>query len=214
MTRKNHNSRTAKKILGQSYKSISRYANKHTVIFAFLLYVAYFLVLQNKFLFSTDVWAETHAEYLYEATKHGFLAIFSYGWAGYITLIPSLAAKLYLKSPLPFGYADVFFQLIIVSGAIGVSSFIASKFNITLFRSYAYRLVLGLTLLMLLQEKSTFTIINIGYAAFLPIVFVSLNHTKLKNYNQILYSIFGVVVALTKPSLVLVPFVLYRIVMR
>lgn len=110
-------------------------AKNHPAVLAIAIYLLYLLIFQNKFLFSTDVWAETHAEYLYEATKHHFIDIFSYGWAGYITLIPSIAAKFYLKSPLPFGYADVFFQIIIVSIAVGASAFVSSKFNKSLFKS-------------------------------------------------------------------------------
>lgn len=198
------------KSLYRRTQPVRHYVTQHPMLVAAGLYVAYFAIFQVRFLLSTDVWAETHMEYVDEAIKQDFWETFTYGWAGYLTFLPSLAAKLYVLSHLPLGYIDVFFQIIIVAFAILATAYLASSFNRSLLRFDAYRILVGLTILLLLHEKSTFSIINVWYLGFVPLVFICLNPSKLSRLKQLWYTLFGVLMALTKPSVFLVPFLVYR----
>lgn len=182
----------------------------HPVIFSILVSFSYLLILQNRFLFSGDVWAETHMEYLHEAVIGRASQILEPGWAGYITILPSFLTKLYVYLRLPLGYIDYYFQVIIVFFAVGCAAFIAGNFMSQMFKDLYFRILIGLCLLLLLTDKGIFTFINIWYIGFLPLIFICLNHAKLSYIKQFLYTVFGILVVLTKPSVFMLPFFAYR----
>ena len=203
--RKQHN---PLKVAGRYLAMASR---QHPFWTAVVLYLLYLALFQRSFLLSTDVWAETHSEYLDQALKHGPSVIFQTGWAGYMTLVPQLLAKLYVGLHLPLGYIDVYYQVIAVAGAVGCAALVATGFNRSLFRNDLVRYALGLGLLMLLSDRSAFSVINLWYIAMVPIILVGLNPSKLSRWQQVGYALFGAAACLTKPSLAVLPFVLYRL---
>ncbi len=179
---------------------------------AVILGALYLVVFQRQFVLTGDVWAETHMEYLDEALKHGPEMIFTPGWAGYLSLLPSLLAELYVSLGLPIGYIDVFYKLAIVVFALGCMAACASNTMKGLVENVWLRLALALSMLLLLKDISIFSFINIWYLGFVPLILLCLSTSKLTEKQQLFFAVGGLLLVLTKPSILLLPFVLYRMV--
>lgn len=186
------------------------FVHQHPMFIFFCLGLLYLFFFQRNFLYSGDVWAETHMEYLQEALTLPASDIFQPGWAGYLTIVPTFFTKLYVYLQFPIGYIDYYFRFITVISALFCCAIVASKFMSGLYQNTYFRLLLALSVLMLLSDKSTFTLINVWYLGFIPLALLCLNHQKLSVLMQALYALFGVLIALTKPSIILLPFLLYR----
>ncbi len=216
MKQKNHSKQTRlggsflREKMHASYAQANRFVAKHPFWAAVIFCLVYLIILQKAFLFSGDVWAETHMEYLDEAINEKYAKIFEAGWAGYLTILPSLLAKIYIFFDLPTGYIDFYYKAIIVVFTIGCVSFCASKFNQQLIKPFWLRLLLCAALLLLLYDISIFSFINIWYLGFVPLILTALNPGRLSPKQQAVYAVFGLLVVLSKPALLLFPFLLYR----
>jgi len=183
------------------------------ILVSTILYLFYFLIFQSKIVLIGDIWAETHAEYLAEALKNSVKTdIFTPGWAGYWTILPSLFSQLYVKAGFSIGHIDYFYQAITLTTVFVSTVIINAKWFRGLIKNDYLRLMLGLGFLLILYEKSTLSIINIWYICFLPIILAGLNPNKLSMLGQAGYSLIGMLLALTKPSLIIIPFAVYRII--
>lgn len=202
--------KNTKRILYNKSKKFLNHLQVHPLITAAGIYFIFLLIFQRNFLLSGDVWAETHMEYLQNAIRGKFSTVFTLGWAGYLAVIPSFLVKIFVTLRGPVGYIDYYYQFIIVFFAVSISAYTTNRMNKDILGGYFYRLLFGLGMLMLLHEKSIFTFINVWYVGFVPIILHSLSHRKLSTIKQIMYSIWGILLAVSKPSLILLPFVAYR----
>jgi hypothetical protein len=187
-----------------------RFIKRRPVLVAAALSLIYLLLLQRKFLFAGDVWAETHMEFLDRAVNAGNGAVYAPGWAGYMTLLPNLLSKAYIYLGFPMGYIDYFYKGLIVFFAVGCAAFCAGRLHRPLIKNDALRIWLGLALLVLLNDIGIFSYINIWYLGFIPIILVCLNDTPMSRMGQLVYAVFGVLLSLTKPTFLLLPFIVYR----
>lgn len=175
-----------------------------------LLYLALF---QRHFLFSGDVWAESYAEYLTQAVTLGWKGFFQLGWAGYFNLIPKTLVDVYVWLHLPIGYIDYYYRAAVVLFTLACTSFIAHPYNRSLIKNDYLRVILALMTVMLLHHPSSFSFINVWYIGFVVIILVSLNPTKFRSeVMSSTYALFALAVCLTKPSIILLPLVVYRAV--
>jgi hypothetical protein len=202
--------KNTERILYNKLKKFFNHLQAHPLITAAGIYLIFLLIFQRNFLLSGDVWAETHMEYLQNAISGNFSTLFTLGWAGYLAVIPSFLVKIFVTLGGPIGYIDYYYQFIIVFFAVSVSAYTTNRINKDILGGYFYRLLFGLGMLMLLHEKSTFTFINVWYVGFVPIILLGLVHRKMSTTKQILYSFWGILIAVSKPSLILLPFVVYR----
>lgn len=202
------------KRLSRLYKDYLKPWLKDSYIFpgALLLFGIYFLVVQPLFLLTGDTWAEAFPEYVNEAVTRGWLEIFRSSWAGYLTIIPSFLSKLYVTVGLPLGYIDYYMRAITVGFTIVCLGFIAHPINRRLIPNDMSRLVIAFALLLSLRHVSALAFINIWYVGFVPVILLSLGAVKLRRRWEIIYTIFAVLIALTKSSSILLPFVIYRTV--
>jgi len=176
----------------------------------FLFLLIYLIVFQHGFVASGDVWAEAFPEYVNDAVTNDWSEVFKSSWAGYLTIIPSFLTKLYVSVGLPLGYIDYFLRAITITFALLCLAFIAHPVNRKLIASDGTRVFIAFVLLLSLRHVSAFAFINIWYVGFMPIILISLSGSRLNNKQNAAYTIFGILVALTKSSSMLLPFVVYR----
>jgi hypothetical protein len=183
---------------------------QHPVALAFVLCALYLAFAQSSFLFSGDMWAESYAEFIPKAVDKPAWAIIAPSWEGYLTVLPLFFTKFFYLSLVPLGGIDYFFRAVTVAFAVCCVAFLAAPMHRSIIRQDWLRIALGLAVLMLLSHLSSFSFINIWYIGFLPIMFLGLNQAPLSASRQILYTLYGVAVAFTKPSIILAPFLVYR----
>ncbi len=183
-------------------------ARPHAV--ASLVLIAYLAILQPRFIWSGDVWAEGYAEYLVNALTFGWKTFFSLGWANYFNLIPKVLSNLYVTLHLPVGYIDYFYRATVVLYAVASTAFIAHPSNRRLIPSDSLRILLALATIEILYHVSSFSFINVWYIGFVVVVMICLNPRPMRSGWQIPYGIFAIAAVLTKPSIILLPLVAYR----
>lgn len=174
------------------------------------LLVLYLALLQPQFMFTGDTWAEAYTEYLQKALTEGWAGVLASSWEGYVTILPSFFSQLFVALHGPLGMIDYYYRFVAVAFAVGSLAFVAAPFNRRVIRSDAARTLLAFALLLLLCHVSVFSFINIWYVGFVPLIFVALNPAQLSAVRQVAYVALGVLVAFTKPSIILAPFVAYR----
>jgi hypothetical protein len=190
--------------------TIYGYLKNNPYLSAILIISLYLIIFQNNFVTTGDAWAESYAEYLDESVRLGWSEVFAQNWAGYFSLIPSFIAKLYVFLHLPIGYIDWFYRGIVILFAIFTTSLFALKVNRAILKSDSLRILLSLAITIILFDITSFSFINIWYIAFLPILFSYLNHEKISNKADVSLGIFGALVSLTKPFLIILPIIIYR----
>ena len=174
------------------------------------LLTLYFLIFQIQFVLSGDVWAEAFPEYVNDAVNSGWGEVFAQGWAGYLTIIPSFLSKLYVSLHLPLGYIDYYLRFVTIVFTILCVSFISHPINRGLVKDDKVRAALALIFLLSVRHISALAFINVWYLGFVVVILVSLSNKKLSSFWEIIYTIFAVLIALSKSSLVLLPFIIYR----
>lgn len=183
---------------------------KHLLLVSLISIGLYLLLFQTVFLFSGDTWAESFAEYLHETLMVGWKDVFAPSWAGYLTVIPSALSAAFVSSGIPLGLVDYYFRATTILFAALSASFIGLRWNRKVIKSDTLRVFLAVFLIVLFSGVSDFSFINVWYMGFIPIIFICLNPALLSPLKQVGYVIFSILVVLTKPSIVLAPFVLYR----
>ncbi len=179
-------------------------------VFALL---AYIFAFQTSFLLSGDTWAEAFPEYVNEAVTKGWLEVFKSSWAGYLTLAPSFISKLYVYLGLPIGYIDIYMRLVVVLFAVACVGFISHPVNRKIIPNDFIRLVVMFLVFFSLRHISVLAFINVWYLGFIVIALVSLSGKKFARKYEWLYTIGSLIVILSKSSLVVLPFIIYRGVM-
>lgn len=213
MKRKNETIKTYIDRLGSAAKKSFINGNGWFYLTLILLSL-YMLVFQNSYVFGGDSWAEAFPEYLNDALMLPWNEIFSSGWAGYLTIIPALFTNLYVWSWLPLGSIDIYFRIITLVFAIGSIAFIAHPINRGLIKNDFIRVFIALILLLSFRHVSALAFINIWYVGFFIIALVSLSKAKISRVWEWLYTAFALLVALSKTSLVILPFVIYRTIVQ
>ncbi len=180
-------------------------------VYALLFCLVYLLIFQWNFVSTGDAWAEAFYEYVHGAVANGVHGFFTTGIAGYYNFLPKLLSFPYVILGLPLNHIDQFFRLGVIAFAVASISFIAHPYNRPVIKSDLLRVLLSLCTLMTIGHISSFSMINIWYVGFIPIILISLSPNRFKNeFSQIIYAAFGMAVCLSKPSIVLLPLVLYR----
>lgn len=174
-----------------------------------LIISSYLLLFQSHFVFSGDQWAEAFPEYVNDAINGSWREIFNSGWAGYLTIIPSFLSKAYVELGLPLGYIDLFFRGITVTFTVLCVSFLGHPINRGIIKSDKIRVFAALMIILAIRHVSALAFINIWYLGFIVIILFSLSKEKISIPIQLIYTTFAVLTALSKSSLVLLPFVLY-----
>lgn len=186
---------------------------KHPYTTTLVVSLLYLVIFQTKFVSSGDIWAEAFYEYVYGAIISGSEGFFHTGIAGYFNFLPKLFSFPYVINGLPLQYIDYFFRIIVILFTVSCTSFIAHSYNRPLIKSDLLRSLLALAVLLTFFHISSFSFINIWYVGFIPIILVSLSPNKFANeWYQLLYGGFAMAVCLSKPSVILLPLVVYRIV--
>jgi hypothetical protein len=197
------------RILGAVKGSFTKWPHFYTAVLC-LLYLASF---QTSFLFSGDTWAEAFYEYVKFALQGQWEEFFRLGIAGYFNFLPKILSFTYILNGFPLDQVDYFFRISVVMFAISCVSFIAHPFNHSLIKNDWLRVIMAIMTLNLLYHVSAFSFINVWYIGFIPIILITLNPNKIyREWKQVLYAAFAVAVCLTKPSLILAPLVIYRMV--
>lgn len=191
---------------------LRRFVHARPVLASCLLIAIYLLAFQFSFLKSGDAWAESYAEYLDEAIRLGWSEVIAQNWAGYLTIIPSFFTETYVSLGGPLGYADFFFRYVVVIFTVLSAVIVAAKFNRDVIRSDAIRVILSLFLVAILTDVASFSFINVWYIGFVPVILYCLNPRRLSTKVDIAMGIFGALVALTKPFIILLPLIIYRMV--
>lgn len=191
--------------------STRKWLHKHPAIVAIFSLFLYLALFQTQFLRSGDIWAEAYMEYLPKALDKDWWAVIMPSWEGYVTLLPSFFTKLFVDLQAPLGAIDAYFRAITILFVVGclIITFRAAR---GLIPSLWQRLVLILALILPLSHISAFSFINVWYIGFVPLAVLCLNPKRLSVLQQILYVLFAAVVAFTKPSVILAPFIIYRAV--
>ena len=179
------------------------------------LLTLYFLIFQFNFVFSGDSWAEAFPEYVNDALTLTWTEIFSSGWAGYLTVIPATLTNIYIWVGLPLSSIDFYFRIITLIFTIFSIAFIAHPINRSLIKNDLIRVFIAFLLVLSFRHISALAFINIWYVGFFVIILVSLTKQNFtKKLYEWLYTAFAVLVALSKTSLVVIPFVLYRTIVK
>jgi hypothetical protein len=211
---KNLHFKKAHRVIIDSFASIARSCRQSVTRYpyptAILLALVYLLLFQHNFITTGDAWAESYAEYLDESVRFGWGEVFAQNWAGYFSLVPSFIAKAYVFFNFPLGYIDWFYRAVTILFTVFTAALFALKANRLIVKSDALRILLSLAVVVSLFDITSFSFINIWYIAFLPIVFIYLSHKKISDKMDIGVGIFGALMSLTKPFLVLMPIIIYR----
>lgn len=196
--------------VSQFGKNALRIARKPHVI-AFILSVAYLLLLQRRFVITPDMWAESFYEYVHGALVDGRKAFFETGIAGYYNFLPKLISYPYVILGLPLDIIGYLFRASVIIFTVASIAFIAHPYNRWLMPDDKLRISLSILVLMLFSHITIFSMINVWYVGFIPIILVSLSpkpfHSEL---SALLYAAFSMAVCFSKPSLVLIAPVLFR----
>ena len=202
-------------MISKMFRNISENITKlrqHPVLVALLCMLVYLLVLQLPFIMTGDVWAEAYMEYLHKALHSGWVSVIMPSWEGYVTLFPSFFSKAFVESGASLGMVDVYLRLVTVAFTMGSLAVIASPLTKPLLPQLWQRLVVIMGLLLTLWHVSAFSFINIWYVGFVPLIVLALAAVNFNVWQKIVYTLFALAVALTKPSVILLPFVVYRAV--
>lgn len=184
---------------------------KHPFVTTLAASVLYLVIFQSPFITSGDNWAEAWYEYIHGAFVDGKSGFFAVGIAGYFNFLPKLLSYSYVLLHLPLEYIDYFLRFSVVAFVVACTAFVAHPYNRPLIKSDPIRGVLALALLMCFNHITTFSMINAWYVGFIPIILVSLSSNRFKHeLHMVLYAAFALMVTLTKPSIILLPLVLYR----
>jgi len=192
-------------------KNIS-FISQHPVLVALICMGLYFGLLQLPFVMSGDIWAEAYMEYLHKALHAGWMSVIMPSWEGYVTLLPSFFTKLFVESGASLGIVDIYLRAVTIIFTVGSLAVIASPLTKPLLPRLWQRLLVILALLMTLWHISAFSFINIWYVGFIPLVVLALAAVKFNVWQKIAYTLFALCVAFTKPSIILLPFIVYRAV--
>jgi hypothetical protein len=185
---------------------------RHPFLFALLILLASLAILQRHFILQPEVWAEGYAEYLSNAyIWPEWSRIFHPGWFSYWAVLPTFFVKLYVAADWPVSWVGHYYRAIVMTLTVLSCAFIAHSSNRSLIKSDYLRIGLALGLLSSLNHVSQLTFINIWYIGAVVIALVSLNPKPLAPHGLWLYGLFALSVSLTKPSLVILPFVFYRL---
>lgn len=189
---------------------IGTYIKDHPFISAFCGGLLYLLLLQPQFIASGDTWAETYYEYVHGAVVYGAKEFFEPGIAGYYNFLPKLLIYPYVFLNLSMEFLPNFLRISVIVFTVACIAFIAHKSNRYLIKSDWVRILTALLTLLTLYHITSFSFINVWYIAFLPIILVSLNPTKIRSQLLLtLYVLFTVAVCITKPSIIILPFIIY-----
>jgi hypothetical protein len=194
------------------YAIAQAFVEAHPVLVSIVVSTLYLVLFQRKFLLRGDVWAETHAEYLTRAVVDHYTEAFHAGWAGYIEIIPATLAKAYKLMQFPLGYIDYYYKAIVIIFTLTCVGLASIKAIRPLFRYVWLQIAFCLAMLLALRDVSAFSFINIWYLGFVPIMLVSMSGSKLTTRQQLFYTPFTILVTLTKPSQILLPFIVYKLV--
>ncbi len=176
-----------------------------------IIALLYLGILQRHWMFSGDLWAENQAEYLDEAIRYSFSEVIMPNWAGYLTILPSLLAKLYVVFEGPLGYSDYFFRAIDVVFIVLCGGAIVSTSR-GIIQPYGGRLLLSLACIATITDPAMATYCNVWYVGFVPLLLAGINQQPYTRRQQWLYAVGGAAMALCKPALVLVPSALWRMI--
>ena len=180
---------------------------------AFVICTLYIVLFQFPFLVTGDTWAETFYEYVHGALANSWQGFFYTGIAGYFNFLPKIISFSYVAFGLPLQYIDYFLRIVTILYTIACVSFVAHKYNRSLISSDLLRVVMALFTLMTYYHISSFSFINVWYVGFIPMILISLNSKRFDGESkQILYAVYALTICLTKPSIILLPLVIYRTV--
>ncbi len=194
------------------FKLIRKSINKYPFIWSISLIIIYLLLFQSNFVSMGDAWAESFAEYLDESIQKGWLEVFKQNWAGYYTILPSFISKLYISLGGPIGYSDYYYRIVVVTFAVLSSSIISLKYFRNFIKQDILRILLSLSLVVILFDVSSFSIINIWYLGLVPLVIYCLTPKKSNIWLDIFMGIFGLLITLSKPFIFIIPFFIYRLI--
>ena len=184
---------------------------RYTHIYAFVGMIIYLALFQSKFLFGGDSWAESFYEYVQGALTGGWQTFFTLGIAGYFNFLPKLFSYSYILLGAPIEHVDYFFRAIVILYTVACISFIAHGYNRFLIKNDCIRVLFAFATLLILYHVSSFSFINVWYVGFIPIILISLSPKRFEyEWQQILYAAFAMSVCFTKPSLILIPLIIYR----
>lgn len=190
-----------------------RACRRHPYVLTFVSLLLYLIIFQPGFVFSGDSWAETFYEYVYGAATGGKEAFFHVGIAGYFNFLPKLFSYGYILLGAPMQYVDYFLRIVVILYAVACISFIAHPYNRHLIKNDLLRILLAFATLLTFYHISSFSLINVWYVGFIPIILVSLHPKRfVHEWQEVLYATFAVSVCLTKPSVVVLPLIIYRMV--
>jgi hypothetical protein len=192
---------------------LQRTFRSHTHLYAFGILALYLLIFQWQFVTSGDSWAETYYEYVYGAVTGGWQVFFDTGIAGYYNFLPKLISYSYILLGAPVQFVDYFLRIVVILYTLLCVSFIAHPYNRHIIKNDSIRLGLALATLLIFYHISSFSIINVWYVGFIPLILVSLHPERFTHeWQQILYAAFAMSVCFTKPSLVILPLIVYRMI--
>lgn len=181
--------------------------------YAFGAMLLYLLVFQFQFVTTGDGWAEAFYEYIHGALVVGREGFFDLGIAGYFNFLPKLLTYPYIWLNFPLEYIDYFYRFMVILFTLACVSFIAHPYNRDLIKNDLLRTFLAFAVLLTFYHISSFSMINVWYVGFIPIILVSLSPHKFQSeWHQIFYATFTMAVCLTKPSLVVLPLIIYRLI--
>lgn len=198
-------------VLLLSVKYANTLVSKRPYVVALLTCAGYLFVFQNNFITSGDAWAESYAEYLDRALRLGWTEVFAQNWAGYFAIIPNLLTSAFVSIVGNIAYVDYYFRGTSILFALCSASLISLKYFRELIRQDYLRILLSLLLVAMLPDIASFSFINIWYMGFVPVLAYSLTPTRASPRLDVFMGIYGGLVALTKPFLILPIFLLYRI---
>lgn len=191
-------------------RAVNSFVHAHPYWAGVIVVCLYMLCFRLSFLTHGDAWAESFAEYLDESLKKGWSEVFAQNWAGYYTLVPSFLAKLITVLPYPLGYVDFFFRYIAVIFAVSSVSLLAARANRWLIANDYLRILLTVLLIAALPDLASFSFINIWYIGLIPLVALYINPAQFRPRNDAILGLYGTLLALTKPFLVMIPLSIWR----
>ena len=186
---------------------------QHPYWYAAGVLLLYLVTFQFTFVTTGDAWAEAFYEYVHGAMANGWQGFFHTGIAGYYNFLPKLFSYPLVLLNFPVGYIDYFFRFAVIAYTIGCIAYIAHSSNRYLIKNDYLRLLLALMTLMSYYHISSFSFINVWYVGFIPMILISLNPRKFDHeWQQLLYAGFAMSICLTKPSVIVLPLVVYRMI--
>ena len=110
----------------------------------------------------------------------------------------------------PLGYIDYYYRLIVIIFTVGSAALLALPQNRTVIKNDYLRIFLALSVLIALFDVASFSFINVWYIGLLPLICLYLSTESLPKKLDLFMGIFGALVALTKPFVILPPIALFR----